>query len=268
MHNRITVFAIFALPALATASGWQHYGGDAGGQRYAAESEVTPANVAGLVPAWQFRTGDATDADPEHGRRSSFRATPVLFADNLLFSTGFNRVFSIGAETGELRWVYDPKVDFSVSYSEMFTSRGVSVWIDRSADSETVCANRVLLGTLDARLIALDANTGKVCEQFGRNGAIDLSTGVRNFRRGEYSLTSPVTVVNDVIVVGSSVGDNGGVKIDSGIVRGYAAATGRLLWSWDPVPGRVSAPGGKSWGRRGGKGNGGTNVWSVISADP
>lgn len=261
------LIAALLFPTVVVAGDWQHYGGDAGGQRYFATARLDKSNLDQLEQAFVFRTGDATSGDDFDGRRSNFKATPILIDGTLYFSTGFNRVFAIDPQRGTQRWVFDPKVDFSRGYSEMFTSRGVSAWSDPDASPDRSCSTRILLGTLDARLIAIDAVDGKPCRKFGRRGEIDLSKGVRNFRRGDYSLTSPVTVVNNVIVVGSSVGDNGGVRIDSGIVRGYDARSGKLLWTWDPVPGNRERAGGETWGPNGGNGNGGSNVWSIISAD-
>ena len=248
----------------AVADGWGHYGGDLAGTRFVANSEISAGNAASLRVAWQFRTGDMSDGSDHAGRLSTFKATPILVDGRLIFSSGFNRVFAVDAADGTPLWTFDPRVDFSTGYSEMFTSRGVSAW--KSGDPGDSCASRVLLGTLDARLIAIDAATGEPCTGFGENGEIDLSRGIANYRHGEYSITSPVTVVNDVVVVGSSIGDNGGVQLEPGIVRGFAAESGALLWRWDPVPRSADAPGAETWGPRGG-GTGAANVWSVISAD-
>ena len=256
--------ATFLSPAAAE---WSHYGGDPGGRRFSADTQITLANLDNLEVAWVFRTGDAADGDDYFGRDSSFKATPILFADRLIFSTGFNRVFALDPATGRKLWVFDPQVDFSTNYSEMFTSRGVSAWQADDATNNRTCSKRVFLGTLDARLIAIDAMNGGKCRDFGRHGEIDLSQGIRNYRKGQYSLTSPVTVINDVVVVGSSIGDNGGVELEPGIVRGFDARTGKLLWQWDPVPRSPAAPGGSSWSNNGGEKNGGANVWSIISAD-
>jgi quinoprotein glucose dehydrogenase len=117
---------------------------------------------------------------------------------------------------------------------------------------------RVFLGTLDARLLALDAKTGKPCADFGNNGSIDLSRGVHFQGIGFYGMTSPPTVVGNVVVVGSTVGDNQQVDIESGVVRGYDAISGKLLWTWEPLP----------WAENQKIRTGAGNVWGVISADP
>lgn len=249
-----------------SSAGWLHYGSDLSGTRYSAAAEITPSNVTGLREVWRFRTGDATDGEGFFGRRSSFKATPILLDNKLIFSTGFNRVFAIHPATGDEIWRFDPKVDFSIQYSEMFTSRGVAAWSDPD-NSDRVCSRTVFLGTLDARLIAIDADSGERCIDFGETGEVDLSKGVSNYRRGEYSVTSPPIVVNDSVIVGSSVGDNGGVSLDAGIVRGFNVKTGALLWSWDPLPREESDNGAGTW-RAGHAGRtGAANVWTTMAAD-
>lgn len=265
--KKLLCIVLIVAPVSSVSAQWDHYGGDLGGTRFAPTSQITPGNIQKLELAWQFRSGDAANGDDYFGRDSSMKSTPILMHDKLIFSTGFNRVFALNPASGEQLWVFDPEVDFSRNYSEMFTSRGVSTWRDDEAGQDESCASRVYLGTLDARLIAIDANNGNRCVGFGVRGEIDLSKGIRNYRRGQYSVTSPITVVNNVLVVGSSIGDNGGVELEPGVVRGYDARTGRLLWQWDPIPRSADAPGGDTWSNDGGRKNGGANVWSIMSAD-
>ena len=228
---------------------WPHYGATQAGDRYAADVTLGPRTIAELKPEWTYRTGDSTDGGGYFGKPSNFQATPILVDDTLVFPTGFNRVIAVDAATGAPRWRFDPQVDFSRPYSEQFRARGVEYWIDSKPATE--CPARIFLGTLDARLFALDARTGRRCPSFGVGGAIDLSRGIARYRAGEYSVTSPPLAVGDVVVVGSSIGDNGAAELDSGIVRAFDARTGALRWTFDPAP----------------TGAGGANVWSVMSAD-
>src|SRR5213075_3132368 len=114
---------------------------------------------------------------------------------------------------------------------------------------------RIVIATIDARLIAVDAATGKPCDDFGDNGVVNLRTGLRIPPKGfsDYQETSPPAVVGNTIVVGSSVADNGATDQPSGEVRGFDARTGKLAWTWDPMPGTRT---------------GAANAWSVIVADP
>jgi len=267
-----TVIAIGSIfigsPLHAQADQWRHYGGGLDGARFVPSQIITPETVGRLEPAWTFQTGDATRDDGRYfGRRSSFKATPILIGNKLVFSTGFNRVYALDPETGVEVWRYDPKVNFNIQYSEMFTSRGVAAWSDPQAKPDEKCATRIYIGTLDARLIAIDAADGHECDEFGEHGTVDLKKDIANFRRGDYSMTSAPTVVNGIVVTGSSVGDNGAVELESGVVRAWDARTGSLRWRWDPIPREPSEPGWETWENSSGRRTGAANVWSTISAD-
>lgn len=243
---------------------WRHYGGDPGGRRFSPHSQITPENADGLRLLWQYRTGDVSDGTNLPGR-TTFKATPVLLRGKLYIATPFNRVIALDAATGEEVWTFDPEVEFFERFAEMFTSRGVSIWTDEESSGD--CSARIFLGTLDARLIAIDAGTGERCTDFGRQGEVDLSQGIRNYRPGQYSVTSPPAVLNDMLIVGSSVGDNGAVDLDHGNVRAFDARSGRLLWSWDPIPRSKDAPGFDTWSEEGARRTGAANAWSIISTD-
>ncbi len=260
------LFVAFVPPG-AGAQDWPHWGADLGGKRFADVSGLTPQAVAGLEEAWRYRTGDSTDGTGYFGNPSSFKSTPILVADRLIFTTPFNRVVALDPVTGDVLWRFDPDVDFTIEYSEMFTSRGVAAHVAPDIPAGTPCHARVFLGTLDARLIAVDAATGTRCAGFGKAGEVDLTSGIRGVRRGEYSVTSPPIVVNGVVVVGSSIGDNGAARLEDGTVRGYDALTGELVWSFNPVPKRSSDPGAENWPDESYRQTGAANVWSVMAAD-
>lgn len=252
-----------------TQNGWHHYGGSLAGSRYLGSAGITPESASSITPAWEFQTGDTTNGEDFGGRPSRFRATPIMIEGRLFFSTGFNRVFALDAGTGEKLWSYDPKVDFSRPYSEMFTSRGVAAWQGYSDTSSTAaCSTRIFIGTLDARLIALDAVTGQTCKDFGNRGEIDLSKGVPRYRILDYSVTSPPIVMGDLVIVGSSIGDNGAAELEPGFVRAYNVLSGKLVWTWDPIPRGPSSPGVKTWLNRAAAETGGANVWSIMAGDP
>jgi len=254
------------ISALAGEGGWPHYGGSLAGDRYAAPSGITPETVERLSQAWTYRTGDATAGRRFDGNPSRIRATPILVQGKLIVSTGFNRVYALHPATGEEIWKYDPKVDFSRSYSEMFVSRGVAAW-QGPASVAGACRTRVFLGTLDARLIAIDAGNGAPCADFGDGGEVDLSVGIRRYYEWDYSVTSPPAVVGDVVVVGSAVGDNGAAELQPGTVLGYDVRDGSLVWAWDPLPRGDDHPAAASWPDPERNLTGGANVWSVMAAD-
>jgi quinoprotein glucose dehydrogenase len=227
--------------ALAGMAGtWASYGGDPGGQKYSDANHVTPQNVAELKQAWVFRTGERGEGFAVKDKLT-FQATPVLLDGTLYFSTATGRVFAIDAAKGTLRWRFDAHLDPSAYYSEK-SARGVSIWIDTAAAADTPCAKRVIFASLDARLFAIDAITGKTCAGFGEGGEVPLYRGVRLRNRSDYNVTSPPVIIGDTIVVGSSIGDNRATNIELGVVRAYGARNGELRWHWDPIPRTAKFP--------------------------
>ena len=245
-------------------TGWPVYGRDPGGSRYSTLAQINRENINNLKIAWTYRTG-AMDIKATSAKKAAFEATPILVDGLLYLSSPYNRVIALDPETGTERWSYDPQVKLDQSYSEV-TSRGVSAW--PAPDDRRKLARRIFAGTIDGRLIALDAATGKSCADFGENGQIDLTRDIHLVDRGNYQVTSPPAVIGDSIIIGSSIGDNRGVELESGAVRSYDARTGRQLWRWDPIPKNANDPARKTWAGESANRTGAANVWSIISADP
>ncbi len=151
-----------------------------------------------------------------------------------------------------------------------WVSRGVSYWRDTRAKSGGHCGERILFAPVDARLVALDAATGKLCDGFGKGGVVDLKEGLRNKQShgDEYEQTSPPAVIGDLIVVGSAIADNSSTVGASGEVRAFDARTGALRWTWNPVPQDPQDPAYKTWTGAAAHRTGGANTWSIIAADP
>jgi len=236
---------------------WPTYGNDPGGMRYSAESQIDRATVSRLKVAWSYRTG-ATDTPTPLIRKAAFEATPILVDGRLFLSTPFNHVIALEPASGTKLWEYDPGVNLDRNYSEV-TSRGVSAWRDRQAKTAAPCRLRIFIGTLDARLIALDGETGKPCSDFGVNGAVDLNqdAATQTVWTGGYQVTSPPAIYRDLVIVGSSIADNWRVDTGRGIVRAFDARSGKLRWTWDPVP----------WAKDTNPRTGAGNAWAVFSVD-
>ncbi len=248
-----------ALVGAAQDADWAAYGRDPGGERFSPLGDVRRENVAALEVAWTFRTGDAYS--PKEGRPTAHEATPLHLDDTLFLSTPLGRVIALDPITGKQRWAFDAQVPRDKGWGD-YASRGVSAW-RRGGD------RRIFVATIDARLIALDAATGKPIPTFGERGAVDLRKGLRIPPTGfaDYAVTSPPSVVGDSIVVGSAIADGTDKVHPSGEVRAFHAVTGKLLWSWDPVPQDPNAVGADTW-KGGAAGRAGSaNAWSVIVAD-
>lgn len=238
-------------------AGWPAYGNDAGGTRYSTATQIDRSNVDKLKVAWTYRTG-ALEQSKRLINKAAFEATPILVDGKLFLSTPYNHVIALDPGSGEKLWEYDPGVNLERNYSEV-TSRGVSAWHDGKSKAGQPCALRIFMGTLDARLIALDGETGKPCTDFGSVGTVDLNrdAATQTEWTGGYQVTSPPAIYKDLVIVGSSIADNWKVDTGRGIVRAFDVRTGKLKWTWDPIP----------WAQKTHPHTGGGNAWGVFSLD-
>jgi quinoprotein glucose dehydrogenase len=248
------------------ASDWGFYGGDVYGTRFSSLSEIDRTNVESLRLVWTYHTGEL-GKDFARSGKLTFEATPVLAYGSLYLETATNIVIALDPVSGKEKWRYDPHVDRKQSYSEA-TSRGVSVWEDPTPGKEGPCLRRLFTGTLDARLLAIDAMTGKACVDFGSNGAVDLTRGLRMVNRADYLVTSPPVVFGNFIIVGSAIGDNRATNLERGVVRAFDAISGALKWSFDPLPDSPTHPAAGAWRPDQAAATGGANAWAVMSLDP
>jgi quinoprotein glucose dehydrogenase len=248
------------------ASDWGYYGADAFGDHFSSLDEINRGNVSHLEVAWTFRTGEL-GAGFASADKLSFEATPVLAFGNLYVETPTNIVIALDPATGKERWRFDPRIDRTRRYSEG-ASRGVTVWEESDPKRPRgACSHRIFTGTLDARLIAIDADTGKPCADFGANGQVDLTQGMRIRDRGAYLVTSPPATHGDVLIVGSAVGDNRATDVERGLVRGFDVHTGAVRWSFDPIPDSTSHPAASEWDAAQAAATGAGNAWGVMSVD-
>ena len=227
--------------------------------RYSPLKQINRENVSHLKVAWTYHTG-ALDTKGDANEKAAFEATPVLADGTLYISTPFNAVIALDPASGAEKWKFDPKLDHSFHYSEV-TSRGVAVWTD--SKPAATCRMRVFEGTIDGRLFAIDGKTGRLCSDFGTGGEVDLKQGVEyrmpaNKTEANYQVTSAPTIVGDLVITGSSIADNSEVATERGVVRAYDVRTGKLRWTWDPIP----------WADQQKPRTGSANAWSTLAADP
>ena len=233
---------------------WPMIGNNLGAQRFSRLSQITPANVDGLEEVWRIRLGMM----PE-GKIGALEATPLMIGDTLYTCGMDGTIFAIDAETGEVRWQFDPEIDPDVF--NMAICRGVT-YADLGK-SAARCARRIIATAYDGRLIALDARTGGKCTDFGEDGQVDLTAGLGDYPRGYYYITSPAVLVRGRLVVGGSVLDGQMVEEPSGVIRAYDAATGELAWAWD-----MGRPGEAGFPADGESFTPGTpNAWAPLSGD-
>lgn len=247
-----------ASTALRAGVDWVAYGGDNSATRYSPLTQITRENVDQLEKVWEFRTGDM----PEGEERFSNQNTPLKIGDRVLICSAMNKVISLDAATGLEQWRYDPGVPSdAIPYNA--TCRGLAFYQAPQLEPTELCHQRVVMNTLDARLIAVDVATGQLCSDFGNDGIVDLTVGLGRTAPGWYAPTSPPTIVRNIAVVHSQVRDGQRRDAPSGVVRGYDVMTGELAWAWDHArPETVGLPPeGETYSR------GTSNVWTISSAD-
>ncbi|ANB16960.1 pyrroloquinoline quinone-dependent dehydrogenase [Dokdonella koreensis] len=249
---------------------WSSYAGAAGGGQHSPLAQITPDNVSRLRIAWSFRTGELGAGLPDPERRR-FEANPLVVDGRMYLNTGTGIAFALDATSGRALWSFDAQVSRDKRYSDP-ASRGVSFWRDPLA-GPGACRERIVFGTLDARLVALDAADGRPCAGFGDGGTIDLRAGIA-LRDGpddawsNYAVTSPPVIAGDVLVIGSSIGDNRAHALEQGVVRGYDVRSGRELWRWDPVPRDPAEAAARGWQPQQAATVGAANAWAPLAADP
>jgi quinoprotein glucose dehydrogenase len=242
---------------IGAAQEWPSWGGDAGGMKYSKLDKINKKNVRTLREAWTFDTGDVSDGKV-YPTRSAFEATPLVIGDSMYVVSAFGRLFALDPETGEQKWVFDPKIDRNVRVN-LFVNRGAAYWTDGKR-------KRLFVGDLEGRLHSVDAETGKLDAGFGNGGTLELAPEMtEGVESGAYRLSSPVAVCSDVLIAGGWVSD-GNPKGPSGDIRGFDADTGKRLWRFHTVP-RPGEYGAETWEGDSWKNRGGTNAWSILSVD-
>lgn len=248
-----------AVSAAGHGTQWSAYGGSEMGTRYVRAAQITPQNAGRLEVAWQYRTGDLPEAYPGKQPAYMFEATPIKVDETLYLCTPRDIVVALEADTGRERWRHDPEID--TTGVPMLVCRGVAYHEARTPVPD--CPRRVLVATVDARLIALDAETGARCPSFGQGGEISLRYDLGEVSPGFQYVTSPASIVGDAAILGGFVLDGIATNLPSGVVRAFDAITGKQLWGWDAArPAELGplAPG-EIYPR------GSPNAWSLFSAD-
>ncbi|WCM91677.1 membrane-bound PQQ-dependent dehydrogenase, glucose/quinate/shikimate family [Acidovorax sp. NCPPB 2350] len=268
-----------AAPAAAAApeaANWEHYGNTPGGSRFVALDQINRANVDTLQVAWTYRTGDVPESPGGNGAEDQL--TPLQVGDRVFLCTPHNNVIALDAATGREVW----KTEINAKQKKWMRCRGLAYFdATRPIAQPTVagatpvkapavppgapCQQRILMNTIQAELIALDAGTGAFCPGFGSNGRVDLKKDIgKGVDKGQYSLTSAPTLAGTTIVVGGRVADNVSTDMPGGVLRGFDVVTGELRWAFDPGAPETTLlpPAGRTYTRST------PNVWAPMSYDP
>ncbi len=243
------------IPGVAD-SDWPAYGRTQSGLRYSPLTQINETNVKDLQVAWTYNTGDfKTDLD---SGETTNQVTPIKVGENMYICTTHQKLVALDPTTGKAKWTYDPKLKADITFQHL-TCRGVSyfdvnntegfkVSLAAKKSASVECPQKVILPVNDGRLVAVNAQTGKPCSDFGKNGEVDLQKDMPFPYPGGYIPTSPPVVTGTTIIIAGSTTDNYSTEEPSGVIRGYDVNTGALLWVFDTGaedPNAIPAPGQK-----------------------
>lgn len=254
-----SLVCLMLLSSGVSAQEWRFYGGDASGTRFSALQQINRTNVGRLQRAWTYHMGETDRGGNEKDRHhvAPFESTPLMVDGVLYVSTPSNRVIALDAENGKETWQFDPQA----GQRKFFQHRGVAYWQSKNADDR-----RILFGTFDGRLIALDAKTGKPCRDFGKDGTVNLRAGVADaFPDAEYSVTSPPAIYQDLVITGAAVPEYPS-RGPGGGGRAFDVRSGRLVWTFHTIP-HPGEAGHETWQEDAWQNRTGANVWSIMSVD-
>jgi len=251
-------YAFAPSPGAAPAAGggvWSTFNGDLMAQKYAADIQITPGNAAHLKKVWEVHTGDVS-----HGSggvpATDWSATPLFVNDTVYVSTPFYRIFAIQPDTGHVKWVFNPHATLKALTQPEMKTRGVAYWQAANPVPGQPCQKRVYVGTMEGKLYAVDADTGRPCVDFGRGGMVDVNQWNTVNPVWPLSLLQPPTVYGDMLIVGWAGKDWASKTAPPGWVFALDARTGKLKWTFNPLPPN-------SW-----QATGTSNVWASMSVDP
>ena len=238
--------------------GWPVWGHGLHGQRYSANTQITPANVKDLKVAWTYRTGDL--AKPGEKGTMAFEATPILADDTLYLCSPRNRIAALDPRTGKEKWMRDLRPD--TNGGTVIVCRGVSFWADSKAAPGAFCAHRIFAATIDGKMWALDARTGKPCAGFGAGGRVDLHDNLGFIEKPAlYGVSSAPAIVGDMVITGSKIIDFHNTDMPGGVVRALDARDGHVVWAFTAAPPSLPPGDGKTYPRSA------PNVWAPMSVD-
>ena len=227
--------------------------------------DVDRQNVAKLEVVWTYRTGELERRGPDFAKSQSFETTPILVGDSLILCSPAARVVALDPATGREKWVFDPNASATIR-APLPTCRGVSSWHDPDADPGLPCQTRIIFGTWDFHIYAIDAENGRPCLDFGNRGQVLPETDPGSAGQ-EIAFVSPPAILADLAIFGSTIFDNRRHDAPSGKVRAFDARSGELRWEFDPVPRSSRDPMAASWHEDSAKVTGAANVWAPIAAD-
>ncbi|MBF1961618.1 pyrroloquinoline quinone-dependent dehydrogenase [Enterobacter hormaechei] len=243
-----------ATPLVPGTATWDSFHGQLNAQKYSPLTQITADNVGKLTKVWEFHTGDVSDGKGDTPA-TVWSATPIFANDTLYIGTPFDRLIALDPGTGKEKWHYDTKSSRKALTQPVLKNRGVSYWQAKNPVSGEACQKMVYMGTVDGKLFALDADSGKPCSGFADNGVLDLNQWNTVNAKYPLSVLQPPTVVGNHLLVGWAGKDWAYAEAPPGTVFSVNAQTGKLEWTFEAIPAEIR------------KRTGTANVWTHMSAD-
>lgn len=256
-RTSLASLALIALAPLAQAQNadarWDGFHGQLNAQKYSPLTEITADNVGQLEKVWDYHTGDLADGKGDLPA-TVWSATPVIANDTMYIGTPFYRIIALDPASGAEKWTFDTQSELAALTQPALKNRGVAYWQDAEA-SGNACDKTVYIGTMDARLFAVDADTGEPCTEFADNGVLDVNQWNTTNDRWPLSLLQPPTVVGNLLILGWAGKDWEFEQAPPGSVFAIDARTGELVWTFETLPESLRDKSGTA------------NIWTAMSAD-
>jgi quinoprotein glucose dehydrogenase len=243
-----------ATPLVPAGATWDSFHGQLNAQKYSPLKQITTENVSKLKKIWEFHTGDVSDGKGDTPA-TVWSATPIFANETIYVGTPFDRLIALDPGTGKEKWHYDTKSPRKALTQPVLKNRGVSYWQAKNPVAGEACQKIVYMGTVDAKLWALDADSGKPCENFANKGVLDIDQWNTVNAKYPLSILQPPTVVGDHLMIGWAGKDWAYAEAPPGTVFTVNAQTGKLEWTFEAIPENVRARTGTA------------NVWTHMSAD-
>ncbi|RQW63198.1 glucose/quinate/shikimate family membrane-bound PQQ-dependent dehydrogenase [Vibrio viridaestus] len=224
---------------------WENYGNTPEGDRFVALDQINRNNIKDLKVAWTFHTGDIPLSPGGNGAED--QQTPLQVGNKLFLCTPHNNVIAVDVDSGKKIWEHKVNAESKVwnrcrGLAYFDATKPIIQPTIKDADpvilpklaSSDKCERRIIMNTIDARLMEFNADNGATCQDFGDNGTVDLKKGLGDAGDPKYQLTAAPTLAGTTVVVGGRVADNVSTDMPGGVMRGFDVITGEMRWAFDP----------------------------------
>lgn len=240
--------------AEAQTARWDTFHGQLNGQKYSPLNQINADNVGDLERVWTYHTGDVSDGSGSKPE-TVWSATPIYANGTLYIGTPFYRIIALDPATGREKWTFSSDSTLEALTQPALKNRGVAYWEAAQPAPGEACQKIVYLGTMDAQLFAVDADTGRPCKRFGQDGVVDVNQWNTTNDRWPLSVLQPPVIAGNHLILGWAGKDWAFAEAPPGAVFSLDPQTGEMQWKLDTLPESVRRKTGTA------------NVWAGFSVD-